>query len=98
MWSVKSTVGILGIICNVMMLLTWAIQSRKVVNAVPFQIKSCVIWGLLYGLIETIPSVALKYELPCSDCETEECTGQSLVCAVNRTGMYILLGNLRALL
>lgn len=28
--------------------------------------------ALVYSLVETLPSVILKYDLPCSECETEE--------------------------
>jgi hypothetical protein len=44
----------------------------KVFIAVVYQVKACVFAALLYAIVETIPSLVLKYDLPCSECTTEE--------------------------
>jgi hypothetical protein len=40
--------------------------------AVPYQVKACVFAGLLYSIVGTLPSFIMKYDLPCSECNTEE--------------------------
>jgi hypothetical protein len=50
------------------------------------------VWGgLLYGCISTIPSLVLESDLPCGGKPTEEHVGESLLCAVNRSALYVLL-------
>jgi hypothetical protein len=46
--------------------------GKKVFLAVPYQVKACVFSGLLYAIVGTLPSLIMKYELPCSKCNTEE--------------------------
>ncbi len=40
--------------------------------AVPYQVKACVFAGLLNAIVGTLPSLIMKYDLPCSECNTEE--------------------------
>jgi hypothetical protein len=51
---------------------------------------SLLIAGILYGIVVTLPSLVMKYELAC-ECQTEECTGSSTMCSINRLGIYLLL-------
>ncbi len=46
--------------------------GKKVFLAVPYQVKACVFVGLLYSIVGTLPSLIMKYDLPCSECNTEE--------------------------
>ncbi len=46
--------------------------GKKLFIAVPFQVKACVFAALLYAIVHTLPSLVLKYDLPCSECKTEE--------------------------
>ena len=46
--------------------------GKKVFLAVPYQVKACVFAGLLYNIVGTLPSLIMKYDLPCSECNTEE--------------------------
>ena len=39
---------------------------------VPYQVKACVFASLLYAIVDTLPSLVLKYDLPCAECKTEE--------------------------
>jgi hypothetical protein len=43
----------------------------KVNESTPYQLKACVSGGLVYAAVHTLPSLILKYDLPCFDCETE---------------------------
>ena len=71
MWGFSNGIGVVGLSLNVFMAATWAMGSRKEFSALPFQLKVCVFAGILYGLVGTLPSLVMKYELPCA-CETEE--------------------------
>jgi len=91
MWLLYVIVGMIGFVLNAFMVLTWTMAGKKVAKAVPLQLKCCTGIGLLFGVVETIPVMVLHYDLPCT-CETEECIGSSAMCAVNRSGAYLLLG------
>ncbi len=56
--------------CRVWLLCRWL--GGKKVLAVPYQVQACVFSGLLYAIVETLPSLIMKYDLPCSECNTEE--------------------------
>ncbi len=71
MWGFSNGIGMVGLSLNVFMAATWVIGSRKDFTALPYQLKVCVFAGILYGLVGTLPSLVMKYELPCA-CETEE--------------------------
>jgi hypothetical protein len=58
-------VCLFGVICRY-------IGGKKAYEAVPYQVKACVFAALLYNIVETLPSLVLKYNLPCSECKTEE--------------------------
>jgi hypothetical protein len=46
--------------------------GKKAFLAVPYQVKACVFQGILYAIVGTLPSLIMKYDLPCSECSTEE--------------------------
>jgi hypothetical protein len=69
MWAIKIGIELVGILLNLFMSLTWLIAGNLSKQA--FQVKFCVGAGLLLFLVGTLPSLVLKYELPCG-CETEE--------------------------
>jgi hypothetical protein len=71
MWGFSNGIGVVGLFLNVFMAATWAIGSRKEFSALPYQLKVCVFAGIVYGLVGTLPSLIMKYDLPCA-CETEE--------------------------
>jgi hypothetical protein len=79
-----------GFFLNIYMAATWCIQGKKNFKKVRPQLRFCVYGGILVGLVDTIPVLALKHDLPCG-CKTEECTGSSALCTINRTSVYILL-------
>jgi hypothetical protein len=97
MWAAASATAFIGFILNSFMAITWQIGTKKKFAAVPFQLRTCVGFGALYGIIHTLPMLALKHDLPCGECATEECTGISLPCTLNRMGIYMLLGILISL-
>ncbi len=71
MWGFSNGIGVVGLSLNVFMVATWTIGGRKHFSALPYQLKVCVFAGIAYGLVGTLPSLIMKYELPCA-CETEE--------------------------
>ena len=107
MWAGSNAVGLIGLVLNVYMCMTWSdhtsyllllsllicmyhsysyypldhfclvwlcryLGGKKVFLAVPYQVKACVFVGLLYSIVGTLPSLIMKYDLPCSECNTEE--------------------------
>jgi hypothetical protein len=92
MWGIATFCGVCGYVLNGYLALTWILGGRKVFDAVPFQLRFCVFAGLLYTLIVTLPALLLKNDVACDDCRTEECAGESWVCALNRSGVYVLFG------
>jgi hypothetical protein len=64
MWIVSSVPACLGLLFNIYMALTWYMGGKKVFQAVNFNLKMCVLNGLLYGIIDTIPVLILGEELP----------------------------------
>ncbi len=61
--------------CMILSLYRWGHRyfgGPKVYESTPYQLKACVSGGLLYAAVHTLPSLILKYDLPCFDCETEE--------------------------
>jgi hypothetical protein len=90
MWAVASAPATLGLCLNTFVISTWLVGGKKYFKAVPFNLKAGIISGALYGLVDTLPVLVLGSDLPC-DCHTEECTGTSILCAVNRCSIYLLL-------
>jgi len=90
MWIVASTVEMVGLCLNSFVAATWLVSEKNFFRQVPFQLKMCVFAGLLVGLVSTLPRLILKFDLAC-ECETEECSGTSFLCALNRSTIYILL-------
>jgi hypothetical protein len=64
MWIISSAPACVGLLCNIYMILTWYIGGKKFFWGVPFYLKMCVGCGMLYGLIDTIPVLVLREELP----------------------------------
>jgi hypothetical protein len=71
MWMISGGIGLAGMFLNLFMAFTWMIGGKKYFSDQPYQLKFCVFAGLLFAAVETLPSLALKYDLPCG-CETEE--------------------------
>jgi hypothetical protein len=92
MWGISNVIGLLGFGLNLFMLLTWLSASKGKVGIrnQPLQLIICIIAGIVYGIVVTLPSLVMKYELAC-ECQTEECTGSSTICSINRLGIYLLL-------
>jgi hypothetical protein len=90
MWAISSCIGTLGLGLNSFMACTWVLSGRKAFASIVTQLKACVFFGIMYGLVETLPSLILKYDLPC-ETVTEEGWGSSQICALNRSGIYMLL-------
>jgi hypothetical protein len=71
MWGFYNGIGVVGLFLNVFMATTWAVAGRKHYSTLPYQLKVCVFAGIVYGIVGTLPSLMMKYDLPCA-CETEE--------------------------
>ena len=71
MWSVSNGIGLIGLFLNLFMACTWLIAGKEHFDSQPYQLKSCIFTGILFSLVGTLPSLVLKYDLPC-ECETEE--------------------------
>jgi hypothetical protein len=90
MWTVATSIALVGLILNIFMAATWALGGKKHFREQPFGMKACVFGGLLYGAVDTLPTLVLKFSLACESA-TEEGTGTSSICAINRLSMFILL-------
>jgi hypothetical protein len=90
MWMVASSISMVGLMLNTFMALTWVVGGEKHFQEQPFGVRVCVFGGLLFGMIDTLPTIILKYDLACED-TTEEFTGTGALCALNRMSIYILL-------
>jgi hypothetical protein len=53
MWMVSSVVATCGLCLNLFMILTWSLGTKRDFAAIRFQIRSCVIGGVLYGLVRS---------------------------------------------
>ena len=71
MWGIGNSIGIVGFSMNLFMACTWFIEGGKYFQKQPYQLKFCVFSGVIYGMVGTLPSLILKYDLAC-DCPTEE--------------------------
>ena len=71
MWGIGNVIGIVGLLLNLFMACTWFIAGKKCLAKQPYQLKFCVFSGVIYGMVGTLPSLILKYDLAC-DCPTEE--------------------------
>ena len=91
MWTFFVVIGMCSFALNLFVVATWKLGGWYKFRDTPFQLKSCVFLGLLYGIVETIPTLILKFKLPCEH-PTEEDIGSSAMCSVNRASQYILLG------
>jgi hypothetical protein len=70
-WGFYNGIGVVGLFLNVFMATTWAVAGRRHFSTLPYQLKVCVFAGIVYGIVGTLPSLMMKYDLPCA-CETEE--------------------------
>jgi hypothetical protein len=80
----------LGFLLNGFMSATWLVGEASQFAKVPFEIKTAVTIGLLYALIDTIPSAVLKFGVACIH-DTAEEIGSSWMCALNRAAPYLLM-------
>ena len=71
LWGLSNGIQLVGFALSLFMVSTWGLAGWKHFNAQPYQLKACVFGGILYGLVGTLPSLVLKYDLACG-CETEE--------------------------
>jgi hypothetical protein len=71
MWGVSNGIGLVAFFLNVFMAFTWMLAGKRHLSEQPFQLRFCVFAGIFYGAVATIPSLVMKYDLPC-ECETEE--------------------------
>jgi hypothetical protein len=67
----RTSLAIIDLLSALALLATWAISKKGEFQSTPYQLKFCVFASLLYGVMETLPSLFLKFDLPCG-CETEE--------------------------
>jgi hypothetical protein len=103
-FSAYVTTGLIGMVANFSLvawhssslLFKWNQKRRgkktKGWSTLPTFVFNCAVLGFLFGLIDTIPAVLLKFDLPCSDgCIDEFCHGSGLACKVAQTSEYLLL-------
>jgi hypothetical protein len=83
MWFAASSIAMVGLMLNTFMATTFVLGGKRFSKSQPFATKVCVLGGLLYGIIDTLPTLFLKYDLACED-STEEFTGTGALCALNR--------------
>ena len=69
--GVSNGIGLVAFFLNVFMAFTWMLAGKRHLSEQPFQLRFCVFAGIFYGAVATIPSLVMKYDLPC-ECETEE--------------------------
>jgi hypothetical protein len=91
MMNVSNAVAVVGGLLNFFMALTWVAAGGSYFEQVPMQLKNVVFGGLLYFLIDTLPSMLWGFQLPCGSCGTEECVGEKWICVLNRSGEFILV-------
>ena len=71
MWVISNGIQLVGLELNLFMAFTWMLAGRTEFSNTPYQLKFCIFAGLLFAVVGTLPSLALKYDLPC-ECTTEE--------------------------
>jgi hypothetical protein len=82
--------GYVGLVTNAFLLLFFMVSKKK--QALPGFVVLCACIGLLYSIIDTIPTSALKFDLPCSNgCVDEFCHGNSAMCRIEQPSEYLLL-------
>jgi hypothetical protein len=95
-FSVYVSMGFLAIITNLLLVVSYASagkKARKNGSVLPFFVVQCAVLGLVFSMIDTLPTAALKLDLPCSDvCSDEFCHGDSFVCKLGQASEYLLLG------
>jgi hypothetical protein len=92
MWIIYTAPAFFGVCLNLFMVTTWAVAGKKTFLGLPVQLKACVFYGIVCGLVDIFPSLVLKNDLPCGACGTEECTGSSFFCVLGRSSQFLLLG------
>jgi hypothetical protein len=92
LWLLACIPAIVGFVGNLFLVATWGLEGRSEFAKKSTQLKACVGFGLLYGIICAIPSFALKHDVGCGSCGTDECVGTSLLCTLNRTAPCLVLG------
>ena len=92
LWLLACIPAIAGFVGNLFLVATWGLEGRSEFAKKSTQLKACVGFGLLYGIICAIPSFALKHDVGCGSCGTDECVGTSLLCTLNRMAPYLVLG------
>jgi len=91
MWGFAVIPGVMGFFLNGFMAATWVVGGAVFMRKTPLALRSCAVVGLLYNLVETFPVLFLKTDLACGDCGTNECTGETKLCAINRSSPYLLM-------
>jgi hypothetical protein len=51
MWTVATAIALCGFALNVFMATTWGIGGWRYLSKLPFQLKACVVGGVVYGLV-----------------------------------------------
>jgi hypothetical protein len=75
---------------------TWLMGGKAILRKTPLAMRSVVIAGTCYVIVNTLPSLILNTDLPCA-CETIECNGDGALCAMSRSSPYFLLAILNNL-
>ena len=93
-FAVYVATGVFGFCTNLVLIgakLT-SKRSSKAKGGLPRFVVFCATFGLLFALIDTIPTAMLKLDLPCSDgCADEICHGDSFLCKLGQPSEYLLL-------
>jgi hypothetical protein len=63
-----------------------ALGSRKCKNAFLYWI---VLLSVLHGIVVVLPAAILFDDVPCGDCGTELCFGESMLCQLNKLSVFL---------
>ncbi len=90
MWMFSVLPGIIGFILNTLLGATWLMGGKSTLQKTPLAMRSTVVAGTCFVIVNTFPSLILHTDLPCA-CETIECVGDGALCAMSRSSPYFLL-------
>jgi hypothetical protein len=91
-FAVYVATGFLGLCTNLFLVVTYAMSRKKKGQGLPPFVVMCASCGLLFNLIDTVPTALFKLDLPCNDnCRDEFCHGDGAICKLGQPSEYLLL-------
>jgi hypothetical protein len=90
MWASSSIVALCALLLNIGVRMSWVPKGGG--NHISPAFKACIGGGILYGMVDTLPVLFLKHNLPCGDVSSgQESAGSSMACVISRSSDHILL-------